>query len=65
MHSSQNEQDTRWYWLQSYVPVLEPSNPAEACKMAWGFRYFKPGGVLMINKRVIQPPADGTNSAKW
>jgi indolepyruvate ferredoxin oxidoreductase alpha subunit len=34
MHSSQNEQDTRWYGLQSYVPVLEPSNPAEACKMA-------------------------------
>ncbi len=34
MHSSQNEQDTRWYGLQSYVPVLEPGDPAEAYKMA-------------------------------
>ena len=34
MHSSQNEQDTRWYGLQSYVPVLEPSSPAEAFKYA-------------------------------
>jgi indolepyruvate ferredoxin oxidoreductase alpha subunit len=34
MHSSQNEQDTRWYGLQSYIPVLEPSDPAEAYKMA-------------------------------
>jgi indolepyruvate ferredoxin oxidoreductase alpha subunit len=37
MHSSQNEQDTRWYGLQSYVPVLEPSNPPRRAK--W------PGGV--------------------
>jgi len=34
MRSPQNEQDTRWYGLQYYVPVLEPGNPAEACKMA-------------------------------
>ena len=34
MHSSQNEQDTRWYGLQSYIPVLEPGDPAEAYKMA-------------------------------
>ncbi|MCU7786656.1 indolepyruvate ferredoxin oxidoreductase subunit alpha [Pyrobaculum sp. 3827-6] len=32
MHSSQNEQDTRWYGVQAYVPVLEPSDPAEAYK---------------------------------
>jgi indolepyruvate ferredoxin oxidoreductase alpha subunit len=34
MYSSQNEQDTRRYGLQSYIPVLELSNPAEAYKMA-------------------------------
>lgn len=27
MHSSQNEQDTRWYCVQAYVPLLEPSDP--------------------------------------
>lgn len=34
MWSSQNEQDNRWYGLQSYIPVLEPSEPQEAFKMA-------------------------------
>ncbi|WP_333638993.1 indolepyruvate ferredoxin oxidoreductase subunit alpha [Pyrobaculum aerophilum] len=37
MHSSQNEQDTRWYGLQAYVPVLEPSDPSAA------YRYVKLG----------------------
>ena len=30
MHSSQNEQDNRWYGLAAKVPVLEPSNVQEA-----------------------------------
>lgn len=30
MHSSQNEQDNRYYGLHAYIPVLEPSNPQEA-----------------------------------
>ncbi len=30
MHSSQNEQDTRWVALYSKMPMLEPSGPAEA-----------------------------------
>ncbi|MEM0369879.1 MAG: indolepyruvate ferredoxin oxidoreductase subunit alpha [Pyrobaculum sp.] len=34
MHSSQNEQDTRWYGLQSFVPVLEPSDPRNAYDLA-------------------------------
>lgn len=29
-HSSQNEQDNRWYGLISHLPVIEPSNPREA-----------------------------------
>ena len=31
MHSSQNEQDTRYYGLSAHVPVLEPSDSSE-CK---------------------------------
>jgi indolepyruvate ferredoxin oxidoreductase alpha subunit len=30
MHSSQNEQDTRWVSLYSKLPLLEPSSPKEA-----------------------------------
>ncbi|AQT68289.1 2-oxoacid ferredoxin oxidoreductase [Anaerohalosphaera lusitana] len=30
MHSSQNEQDTRWVSLYSKMPMLEPSSPSEA-----------------------------------
>lgn len=29
-HSSQNEQDNRWYGLLSHIPVVEPSSPREA-----------------------------------
>lgn len=30
MHSSQNEQDTRWVAIYSKLPMLEPASPAEA-----------------------------------
>lgn len=30
MHSSQNEQDTRWVGIYAKLPVLEPATPAEA-----------------------------------
>ena len=30
MHSSQNEQDTRWVGIYGKVPVLEPASPREA-----------------------------------
>jgi len=30
MHSSQNEQDTRWVSLYAKLPMLEPANPGEA-----------------------------------
>ncbi len=30
MHSSQNEQDTRWVSLYAKLPLLEPSSPSEA-----------------------------------
>lgn len=34
MHSSQNEQDTRWVSLYAKLPLLEPSSPAEAREFA-------------------------------
>lgn len=38
MHSSQNEQDSRFYAQFAFVPVLEPSNQQEAYDMArYGF----------------------------
>jgi indolepyruvate ferredoxin oxidoreductase alpha subunit len=33
MHSSQNEQDTRWIGIFAKLPVLEPSSPEEARQM--------------------------------
>jgi len=45
MYSPQNEQDTRWYGVQAYMPVLEPSSPAEA--------YAKAG--LELSERVKHP----------
>jgi indolepyruvate ferredoxin oxidoreductase alpha subunit len=33
MHSSQNEQDNRWYAKLSLLPMFEPSDPAEAHAM--------------------------------
>ena len=35
MHSSQNEQDSRFYGRFSYVPVFEPSNQQEAYEMVF------------------------------
>ena len=32
-HSSQSEQDGRWFGYTSYLPMLEPSNPQEAVEM--------------------------------
>ena len=32
-HSSQNEQDNRWYGLLAHLPVLEPSSAREAYKL--------------------------------
>ena len=32
-HSSQSEQDGRWFGYTSYLPMLEPSNPQEAAEM--------------------------------
>lgn len=33
MHSSQNEQDNRWYGLIAHIPVIEPSSSREAYRL--------------------------------
>ncbi len=39
MHSSQNEQDSRYYGKFAQIPILEPANQQEAYEMAYrGFR---------------------------
>lgn len=49
MHSSQNEQDSRWYAKFSMIPVLEPSNQQEAYDMArQGFELSEKCGVPVL-----------------
>jgi len=50
MHSSQNEQDSRFYGRFAMIPVLEPSNQQEAYDMAYeGFQLSeKTGSPVML-----------------
>jgi indolepyruvate ferredoxin oxidoreductase, alpha subunit len=56
MHSSQNEQDSRYYGKFAMVPILEPSNQQEAYDMAYhGFELserFKLPVLLRITTRL-------------
>ncbi len=49
MHSSQNEQDSRYYGKFAQIPVLEPSNQQEAYEMAYlGFQLSEKIGVPVL-----------------
>lgn len=49
MHSSQNEQDSRFYAKFAMIPVLEPSNQQEAYDMAReGFQVSEEAGVPVM-----------------
>ncbi len=56
MHSSQNEQDSRFYGKFAMIPMLEPSNQQEAYDMAYeGFEYsekFKIPVLIRITTRL-------------
>ncbi|MEM3948106.1 MAG: indolepyruvate ferredoxin oxidoreductase subunit alpha [Zestosphaera sp.] len=56
MHSSQNEQDNRWYGLHAYIPVFEPFDAGEAKEMtkyALTFsRSFKHPVIIRTTTRV-------------
>src|SRR3989339_1984599 len=49
MHSSQNEQDSRFYGKFAMIPILEPSNQQEAYDMAFGgFKLSEETGVPLM-----------------
>jgi indolepyruvate ferredoxin oxidoreductase alpha subunit len=64
MHSSQNEQDTRFYGKFAMVPVLEPANQQEAYDMAYyGFELsekFRVPVVLRLTTRLAHSRAGVT-----
>jgi len=61
MHSSQNEQDSRYYAKFAMIPVLEPSNQQEAYEMAYyGFELsekFKVPVMIRITTRLAHSRA--------
>ncbi len=49
MHSSQNEQDSRYYGNFAMIPILEPANQQEAYEMAYhGFELSEQLGVPVL-----------------
>ena len=55
MHSSQNEQDSRFYGKFAQIPVLEPSNQQEAYDMAYaGFELSEKYGVPVLLRLVTR-----------
>ena len=49
MHSSQNEQDSRFYGDFAMIPILEPSNQTEAYDMAYhGFEISEKYNVPVL-----------------
>lgn len=55
MHSSQNEQDSRFYGEFAFIPVLEPSNQQEAYDMAeYGFNLSEKYEIPVIIRFVTR-----------
>ncbi|MCM1490448.1 MAG: thiamine pyrophosphate-dependent enzyme [Muribaculum sp.] len=55
MHSSQNEQDSRFYGQFAFIPVLEPSDQQEAYDMAsYGFKMSEKFGIPIIIRMVTR-----------
>ena len=55
MHSSQNEQDSRFYGDFAFIPVLEPSDQQEAYDMAgYGFNLSEKFGIPVIIRMVTR-----------
>jgi indolepyruvate ferredoxin oxidoreductase alpha subunit len=49
MHSSQNEQDSRFYGQFAFLPILEPANQQEAYDMAYtGFKLSESFGLPVL-----------------
>ncbi len=55
MHSSQNEQDSRYYAAFAFIPILEPSNQQEAYDMArYGFELSEKYGIPVMVRLVTR-----------
>lgn len=55
MHSSQNEQDSRYYGSFAMLPVLEPSNQQEAYDMArYGFELSERNRIPVLTRMVTR-----------
>lgn len=55
MHSSQNEQDSRFYADFALIPVLEPANQQQAYDMAaYGFRLSEEFGIPVMIRMVTR-----------
>jgi len=67
MHSSQNEQDSRFFGQFAMIPILEPSNQQEAYDMvAYGFELSESKGVpvlMRITTRLAHSRAGVTRAA--
>jgi indolepyruvate ferredoxin oxidoreductase alpha subunit len=55
MHSSQNEQDNRWYGKSAFVPVIEPSSISEAKELTkLSFKLSEKFGLPVIFRTVTR-----------
>lgn len=55
MHSSQNEQDSRYYAAFAFVPILEPTDQQEAYDMArYGFELSEKHGIPVMLRMVTR-----------
>lgn len=55
MHSSQNEQDSRFYAQFAFIPTLEPSNQQECYDMAgYGFKLSEELGIPVLVRLVTR-----------
>lgn len=55
MHSSQNEQDSRFYADFAMIPILEPTNQQEAYDMAeYGFQYSEEAKIPVLIRFVTR-----------
>lgn len=48
-HSSQSEQDGRWFGYTGYFPMLDPSSPQEAYEMIkWSYPFSEKHGITVL-----------------
>lgn len=48
-HSSQSEQDGRWFGYTGYFPMMDPSSPQEAYDMMkWAYPFSEKHGIMLL-----------------